>query len=1458
METAGSKRLVELETEFRTHRPADQMHSIASFPHLFDEFPSPVVINTAILKLADYYRTGNNSQRHAILQVIKKSEPHLKLIMNVKEVIQRIIPIMNSIDPLARAITLRMLGCMATIVNDRVDVYHKVMYSMDSLEAMEVSAAVYAADRICAQSQRFCAIISGKLAFMVRDSKTPLPLRRRLIRIFGHMFEDITLARLDSEYTVAILRTLTRLATHSLVDANHQIDLLLERAQDDLPSLSGIRRISLMCLESLAQAGIEFSLVQTKAIFDIASESKDEKTVLRALSTLQKIFRLTGVMTTVLLQDDSGQDIMKNYTQTCLQILERAAYSFSSTQSSEQFSSGSKFMLLEGFTLFSAIVPSYKDAVATAREIDIVDANAEEALRTAIKAVVVMMKQFLVSVWDQRSSGTSGRNLENEDIHHSKAVLWLLVSLILEEQEDSELERFLVTLMEWINTYKELSGLLAKALLHVACRQPKKVQGVQGMIKTYLDNNVGSTDTHAFTLVYRALLESAALYRTSRSASSATEDQEAWMSSLLERFGQADMLEQYTRNQWELYQLARYSLQAGWVSLASGALKNLDRGIQSVPHKLWLTSLQTVSMIESSLQLTDWASTTTSNAGGEWNLDLYSQQQMYAKVIGYLEEIEAYQNDRSFHVKWCSLRHRYLQTCQMAVATLQFLSSSLATYRHRQQSDIDNRTAFVVIPGDEIALSRCADDFNKLAHYYTVLRESVSLKTSSSSMSNSEAARQSDTAIEVLQTMCLVLGYTIQRLVKIMASVGSSTKNRGDVQLNQSSGDAMEEDTEELQTFDVDPLMLPLLYHLKQEQSLAKDGGEISARTFAEVFRASTRLSLAYVDERMQGRSLDAFEAGALNNAKKNLIRISDHENEKDFGYVYGVSGPVVIADSMHGAAMHELVRVGHDELVGEVIRIDGHKATIQVYEETSGLTVGDPVLRTGKPLSVELGPGLMSNIYDGIQRPLKAISDQSESIYIPRGISTVALDRKITWDFVPQSFKVGDHITGGDAYGAVYENSLKGSYTLEDKVLEIEFNGEKQEFTMMHTWPVRSPRPVAEKLVGDYPLLTGQRVLDALFPCVQGGTTAIPGAFGCGKTVISQSLSKYSNSDIIIYVGCGERGNEMAEVLMDFPELSIQVGDRQESIMKRTTLVANTSNMPVAAREASIYTGITLSEYFRDQGKNVAMMADSTSRWAEALREISGRLAEMPADSGYPAYLGARLASFYERAGKVVCLGNPRREGSVSVVGAVSPPGGDFADPVTQSTLGIVQVFWGLDKKLAQRKHFPSVNWSQSYSKYTNVLAGFYEKEDPEFISLRNKTREILQEEQDLSEIVQLVGKSALAEKDKIVLEVAKLINDDFLQQNGYSNYDRYCPFYKTVWMLRNMLFFYDQAVHTVESSQNVTWGRIRDTLGDLLYKLSSMKFEDPEDGEQVLREKYSNLYKEIEDRFRTFMDSN
>merc|ERR1712060_731772 len=446
-------------------------------------------------------------------------------------------------------------------------------------------------------------------------------------------------------------------------------------------------------------------------------------------------------------------------------------------------------------------------------------------------------------------------------------------------------------------------------------------------------------------------------------------------------------------------------------------------------------------------------------------------------------------------------------------------------------------------------------------------------------------------------------------------------------------------------------------------------------------------------------------------------------------------------------------------------------------------------------------------------------------------------------------------------AMGTITYIAPKGSYTIDDIVLKTTLDGKETSHTMQHFWPVRSPRPVTEKLAGDMPLLTGQRVIDALFPSVLGGTCAGPGAFGCGKTVISQALSKYSNSDCIIYVGCGERGNEMAEVLKDFPELTMVVNGVEETIMKRTTLVANTSNMPVAAREASIYTGITLAEYMRDMGMNVAMMADSTSRWAEALREISGRLAEMPADSGYPAYLGARLASFYERSGKAEMMGNPSRYGSISIMGAVSPPGGDFSDPVTSATLGIVQVFWGLDKKLAQRKHFPSVNWLISYSKYAKALDNYYDRNFPDFVALRTKVKEILQEEEDLSEIVQLVGKASLAETDKITLEVAKLLKDDFLQQNGYSSYDRNCPFYKTVGMLKNMISFYDLALYAVESttqSENkITWGVIKEAMGNILYQLSSMKFKDPKtDGEAKIKEDYEKLNEDMQTAFRNLDD--
>ncbi|WFC96431.1 H(+)-transporting two-sector ATPase [Malassezia brasiliensis] len=617
--------------------------------------------------------------------------------------------------------------------------------------------------------------------------------------------------------------------------------------------------------------------------------------------------------------------------------------------------------------------------------------------------------------------------------------------------------------------------------------------------------------------------------------------------------------------------------------------------------------------------------------------------------------------------------------------------------------------------------------------------------------------------------------------------------------------------------------------------------------------------------------------AGALSNAKRDTRKIRDEDRESHFGSVFGVSGPVVVAEKMTGASMYELVRVGYDELVGEIIRIDGDRATIQVYEETSGVAVGDPVMRTGKPLSVELGPGLMENIYDGIQRPLQAIMDKSQSIYIPRGISTPALDRDKKWAFTPGKLKVGDHISGGDIFGSVYENPLvrehrmmlppralgtityiaeKGDYNVDDVVLETEFNGKKQEHRLFHAWPVRAPRPVTEKLQADTPLLTGQRILDSLFPCVQGGTTAIPGAFGCGKTVISQALSKFSNSDIITYVGCGERGNEMAEVLQEFPELTLQRDGEEQPIMRRTTLVANTSNMPVAAREASIYTGITLSEYFRDQGYNVAMMADSTSRWAEALREISGRLAEMPADSGYPAYLGGKLASFYERAGKVTALGSPERTGSVSIVGAVSPPGGDFSDPVTTATLGIVGAFWGLDKKLAQRKHFPSVNWDVSYSRYAKTLEPYYQKNAPGFEQLRASARSLLQKDSDLAEIVQLVGKSALGEPDKVTLEVARVMKDDYLQQNGISEYDQFCPFYKTTGMLRNMIDYHEKAQAALNNNPDLTWAKIREHTQDVFYRLTQQKFEDPKDGEKAITAKFDQLANDITESFRSIAD--
>jgi len=585
---------------------------------------------------------------------------------------------------------------------------------------------------------------------------------------------------------------------------------------------------------------------------------------------------------------------------------------------------------------------------------------------------------------------------------------------------------------------------------------------------------------------------------------------------------------------------------------------------------------------------------------------------------------------------------------------------------------------------------------------------------------------------------------------------------------------------------------------------------------------------------------------------------------ESKFGRVLKVAGPLVVADKMSGSGMYELVKVGHSKLIGEVIKLIGDTASIQCYEETAGLTVGDPVERSEAPLQVELGPGIMEGIFDGIQRPLEAIRDEVEKAngamgqkcYIPRGVSVKPLNHTKLWKYTPSAVRVGDMVSGGDVMGVVFENELlpnhkimvppkisgrvkwvigPGEYNLDQVVMTLQHPLRPQDtkdLYMSHFWPVRIARPCKEKLRENEPLITGQRVLDSLFPSVLGGTCAIPGAFGCGKTCISQALSKHSNASIIIYVGCGERGNEMAEVLMEFPELTTTITDekgnqKEIGIMKRTCLVANTSNMPVAAREASIYTGITLAEYFRDMGNNVAMMADSTSRWAEALREISGRLGEMPGDSGYPAYLSTKLNGFYERAGRVSCLGSDttigkaggRREGTVTIVGAVSPAGGDMSDPVVTNTLQTVGVFWGLEKKLAQKKHFPAIDWNMSYTKYERHLQAWYSQRDPPFPSYVSTFKKCLFEEKRLLEIVQLVGQDSLGEEDKVHLAMAKFIRENFLQQNSFTPYDKTCPFEKTSGMMRVFCEFYGQALRitrlTAESETNkITWKRIKESL--------------------------------------------
>jgi len=530
-------------------------------------------------------------------------------------------------------------------------------------------------------------------------------------------------------------------------------------------------------------------------------------------------------------------------------------------------------------------------------------------------------------------------------------------------------------------------------------------------------------------------------------------------------------------------------------------------------------------------------------------------------------------------------------------------------------------------------------------------------------------------------------------------------------------------------------------------------------------------------------------------------------------GIITRISGPVVNAKDMRGSRMYDVVNVGKEKLIGEIIELNNDVATIQVYEETSGVTPGEPVENTGKPLSVELAPGLIGQIFDGIQRPLTLIKNTSGD-FISRGVSVRPIDRKKKWHFKPgvnahDRVKVGEIIGGvpetpvvehrvmSNFEGKIVEIAEEGDYTVEDKIAKIETKNGVKELEMLQTWPVRIPRPFIKKFDPAVPLITGQRVLDTFFPVGKGGTAGIPGGFGTGKTVIQQLLAKWSDADIVVYVGCGERGNEMADVLREFPEL---VDPRTgEPLMNRTMLIANTSNMPVAAREASVYTGITLAEYYRDMGYDVALMADSTSRWAEALREISGRLEEMPGEEGYPAYLASRLADFYERAGCVQTMGD--RKASISVIGAVSPPGGDFSEPVTQNTLRIVKVFWALDPDLADRRHFPSVNWLKSYSLYLEQMKGWYhENTGPEWLNMREKTMEILQKESELQEIIQLVGPDALPLKDQIVLEVARMLREDFLQQNAYHEIDTYCPSKKQYEMLRTMLKFYDLTTDAIE----------------------------------------------------------
>jgi V/A-type H+-transporting ATPase subunit A len=576
------------------------------------------------------------------------------------------------------------------------------------------------------------------------------------------------------------------------------------------------------------------------------------------------------------------------------------------------------------------------------------------------------------------------------------------------------------------------------------------------------------------------------------------------------------------------------------------------------------------------------------------------------------------------------------------------------------------------------------------------------------------------------------------------------------------------------------------------------------------------------------------------------------------------VAGPVVVAQGLENAKMYDVVKVSNQKLIGEIIELDGDMATIQVYEETSGIGPGEPVFSGNMPLSVELGPGLISSIYDGIQRPLDIIK-LAKGNFITRGAEAYAIDREKKWDFEPVS-KKGDKVNSGDIMGTVQESSIiqhkimvpygiqgnieeiyKGKFTVTDTIAKIkDQKGSIQEIKMLQKWPVRESRPFIEKLPPFEPLITGQRVIDTFFPVVKGGTACIPGPFGSGKTVVQHQISKWCNAEIIIFIGCGERGNEMTDVLQEFPELIDPHSGKP--LMQRTVLIANTSNMPVAAREASVYTGLTIADYYRDMGYNVALMADSTSRWAEAMREISGRLEEMPGEEGFPAYLGTRISSFYERSGRIKCLGNDGREGTLSVIGAVSPPGGDLSEPVTQNTLRTVQVFWSLQDKLAYKRHFPAIDWLTSYSLYLSELSNFYKKEiGEEFIELRKKSMSILQEEAELEEIVRLVGIDALSNREKLILETSRSIREDFLHQNAFDEIDTYTSLKKQFLMLKLVIFFHENAERVIEK------GASMEKLNELPVKAKIIRAKNIKENNLEL---FSEIEKEIISQIKSITD--